>query len=191
MSSHPRRAGAVTRWTAVDQLSELARCLLSEDLGGRDVVPAAVADRVTALAAQWAEHGFTPQTVRPWAELTPACGAYLAGRGVDPAALDQLIDAGSSAGPITLRQAILTGHLDAEQAYDAVSSRAAGTRTSSTPTPTPTPTPTGPPPAVFSHSAADHPTTHTVDRTQDRTEDRDRAEHRRPSNRPSHTPFRS
>jgi hypothetical protein len=174
MSSHPRRAGAAPRWTAVDQLSELARCLLSEDLGGRDVVPAAVADRVTALAAQWADHGFTPQTVRPWADLTPACGAYLAGRGVDPAALEQLIDAGAPAGPVTLRQAILTGQLDAEQAYEVVSSRT-----------TPTPTPPGPPPAVFSHSAADHPSTHAADRTADRAADR------RTSNQPSRTPFRT
>jgi hypothetical protein len=150
----------------------MARCLLSEDLSGRDVVPAPVADRVTALAAQWMEHGFTPQTVRPWADLTPACGAYLAGRGVDPAALDRPIDIGGSAGPVTLRRAIMTGQLDAEQAYDIVSSHAAGNE--------PEPEPELPQ-AVFSHPTTDHAMPRTVDR--------DGGEHRPPTSQPSRTPF--
>jgi hypothetical protein len=197
MSGRPRRASAARSWTPVDQLSELARALLSDDLGDRDAVPAHVADRVTALAAQWVEHGFTAQTVGPWAELTPACAAYLAGRGVPPHALDQLVDVGGSAGPLTVRTALSTGRLTDEQAYDLLAGSADAASSRQTPrapvvSTTDPPAPDGaararmaPAPAVFSHAGTDH-TGHTG-----HTGDRDRAERPGPADRPSRTPFRS
>ena len=149
----------------VDQLSKLARVLLAEDLGGRDAVPAQVAERVTALAAQWVDHGFTAETAQPWTDLTPACAAYLAERGVDPAALDQPIGA-ASPDPLTLRRALSTGQMEAEQVYKLLES--VGDR----PPPASTQAPSDPAPAVFSHPAADE------------------AVHRRATSRPSQTPFR-
>ncbi|MFD0823407.1 hypothetical protein ACFQ0D_34980, partial [Micromonospora zhanjiangensis] len=76
------------RWTSVDQLSELAQALLSEDLGGREAVPRHVAERVRTQARAWAEHGFTAETVRPWLDLPPAAAAYLAERSVSPRVLE-------------------------------------------------------------------------------------------------------
>lgn len=142
-------------------------------------MPAHVAERVTTLAAQWTEHGFTARTVRPWADLTPECAAYLASRGVDPGALDQLIDTGTSRRPLTVRNAISTAQIDVKQAYDFLVAQgyhkppAAGQ---------PAPEPAGqepaqaqsvPAPLVFSHPLAD------------------RAEQRGTAVRPTHTPFRT
>jgi hypothetical protein len=168
----------------VDQLSRLARVLLAENLGGRDAVPAQVAERVTALAAEWADHGFTAETVQPWTDLTPAGAAYLAERGIDPGVLDQLIDIATSPNPVTLRRALSTGQLDAEKAYEVLVS--AGDRRSPAPArpapvdasqldpavPDPAQAPPGAAPAVFSHPVSDQ----TV--------------HRRATGRPSQTPFR-
>ncbi|WP_173070300.1 hypothetical protein [Phytohabitans houttuyneae] len=63
------------------ELSPMARALLSDDLGGRDVVPGHVADRVAERAEEWITHGFTVETVRAWQDLPPAAAAYLAERG--------------------------------------------------------------------------------------------------------------
>ena len=83
-SAAVRHAAPEVRWTPVDQLSELARALLSDDLGGREAVPRHVAERVRAEAGAWAGHGFTAETVRPWLDLPPAAAAYLVERAVDP-----------------------------------------------------------------------------------------------------------
>lgn len=106
------------KWVPVSELSTLARALLSDDLGGRDVVPRHVADRAAAQAEEWAAHGFTDQTVRPWREAAPADAAYLAARGVDPAVLDLPIVAYAGSAPVSLRMAIASGRLTVERAYE-------------------------------------------------------------------------
>lgn len=100
-------------WVPISQLSPLARALLG-DLGDRDVVPGHVADRVTALARQWAASGFTDRTVHLWEDLQPADAALLNNRGVDPALLDRPV--GRSA--TTFRRAIAAGKLSAADAAD-------------------------------------------------------------------------
>lgn len=91
--------------------------MLSDDLGGRDVVPQHVADRVNAEAEQWASQGFTEETVRPWADLPPAAAGYLAQQKVDPRVLDLPVDLVAGSPPVPLRVAIMTGRLPAERAY--------------------------------------------------------------------------
>ncbi|MET7399421.1 hypothetical protein ABZS66_38655 [Dactylosporangium sp. NPDC005572] len=91
MNSRARGADSSVRWVPIAGLTELARALLGERRGDRDVIPAHVGDRVTALAKQWAAHGFTPETVHPWVDLGPAAAALLAARGISPAALQQHI----------------------------------------------------------------------------------------------------
>jgi hypothetical protein len=113
-----RAPGTRTRWFPVEQLSPLARALLNDDLGGRDVVPQHVADRVTAQATRWAEHGFTAKTVRPWRETIPAAASYLAERGVDPAVLDLPVNPLRGGGGLTLQTAIATGQMPVERAYE-------------------------------------------------------------------------
>lgn len=113
-----RPAAARTKWVPVEDLSPLARALLSDDLGGRDVVPAHVAQRVTAQAEEWSAHGFTAQTVKPWQDLPPAAAAYLAERGVEPRVLDLPIGVFANARPVALRLAITTGRMTAERAYE-------------------------------------------------------------------------
>ncbi|WP_433611421.1 hypothetical protein ACQP2P_44220 [Dactylosporangium sp. CA-139114] len=70
-------------------LTELARALLGDRRGDRDVIPEHVSDRVNALAKQWAAHGFTAETVRPWKDLDPAAAARLHAHGASPSALQQ------------------------------------------------------------------------------------------------------
>ncbi|MFY1700080.1 MULTISPECIES: hypothetical protein [unclassified Solwaraspora] len=111
------RRGRRTRWCPVADLSPLARALLSDDLGGRDVVPQHVADRVSAQAEQWAGHGFTEHTVRPWRDLPPAAAGHLADRQVDPRVLDLPVEVVAGGPPVPLRVAIVTGRLPAERAY--------------------------------------------------------------------------
>jgi hypothetical protein len=111
-------AGSRNRWVPVGELSGLARALLSDDLGGRDVVPKHVADRAAAQAEQWAAHGFTDRTVRPWKDAAPADAAYLATRGVDPRVLDLPIGAYAGSAPVPLRTAIASGRLTVERAYE-------------------------------------------------------------------------
>ena len=119
MSAGPRDADAEVRWVPVKQLSGLARALLSEQLGDDDVVPEHVARRATALAGEWSAHGFTHDTVRPWADLPPAAAAYLAGRGVDPAVLDEPVELSpAQVAPITFRRAIASGKLTVEHAVN-------------------------------------------------------------------------
>ncbi|MFV2020824.1 hypothetical protein [Micromonospora sp. LOL_023] len=107
-----------TRWCPVSDLSPLARALLSDDLGGRDVVPQHVADRVKAEADEWASHGFTEHTVRPWRDLPPAAAGHLAGHQVDPRVLDLPVDLVAGSPPLPLRIAIVTGRLPADRAYE-------------------------------------------------------------------------
>ncbi|MEJ3746603.1 hypothetical protein WEI85_28085 [Actinomycetes bacterium KLBMP 9797] len=110
--------GRTKKWVPVEELSPLARALLSDDLGGRDVVPGHVAQRVTAQAEEWSAHGFTAETLRPWQELAPAEAAYLKERGVDPRVLDLPIAAFANSGPVALRLAITTGRTTVERAYE-------------------------------------------------------------------------
>ncbi len=105
-------------WVPVDDLSALARALLSEDLGGRDAVPRHVADRVTRQAGEWAANGFTEQTVRPWKDAPPAAAAYLATRGVNPAVLELPVDLLPGAPAVSLRSAIGSGRVPVERAYE-------------------------------------------------------------------------
>jgi hypothetical protein len=120
--SHPdlpaRRKTGRTQWVPVEELSPLARALLSDDLGGRDVVPGHVADRVSAQATEWAAHGFTEQTVRPWQDLPPAAAAYLADRDVEPRVLDLPVEAFPGAAPVALRIAITAERIPVERAYE-------------------------------------------------------------------------
>jgi hypothetical protein len=113
-----RRTGAPTKWVPVDQLSTVARALLSDDLGGRDVVPRHVADRVTRQAIEWEEQGFTAETVRPWRDVPPAAAGYLVQRGVSPRVLDLPVDAIAGAAPVALRLAIESGRMPVERAYE-------------------------------------------------------------------------
>jgi hypothetical protein len=113
-----RPGGTRTQWVPVTELSPLARALLSADLGGRDVVPRHVADRVIAQAEQWAEQGFTVDTVRFWTDVSPAAAGYLAQRGVDPSVLDLPVSAFPGAPPVALRLAITGGRMPVEQAYE-------------------------------------------------------------------------
>ncbi|WP_345539456.1 hypothetical protein [Phytohabitans rumicis] len=113
-----RRRGSRTQWVPVADLSPMAQALLSEDLGGRDVVPGHVADRVTERAEQWVAHGFTVETVRPWQDLAPAAAAFLAERGVDPRVLDLPVEAFPGAKPVPLRVAIGAERIPVERAYE-------------------------------------------------------------------------
>ncbi|MEH1128075.1 hypothetical protein [Micromonospora sp. CPCC 206061] len=113
-----RPAGPRTKWVPVEELSPLARALLSEDLGGRDVVPAHVASRVTAQADEWSAHGFDAETLRPWQDMDPATAAYLVQRGVEPRVLDLPVAAFANAQPVPLRLAITTGRITVERAYE-------------------------------------------------------------------------
>ncbi|HEY8532976.1 MAG TPA: hypothetical protein VIL44_03750 [Micromonospora sp.] len=98
----------------------MARALLSDNLGGRDVVPKHVADRVTQQAQEWIEQGFTEETVRAWkdADLSPAAAAYLAERGVEPRVLELPMGIVPNAAPVPLRIAIASGRLSVERAYE-------------------------------------------------------------------------
>ena len=102
----------------MEELSPLARALLSDDLGGRDVVPAHVASRVTAQADEWSAHGFDAETLRPWQDMDPATAAYLVERGVEPRVLDLPVAAFANAQPVPLRLAITTGRITVERAYE-------------------------------------------------------------------------
>jgi hypothetical protein len=125
-------------------LTELARALLGDGLGDRDVIPEHVSDRVTALAKQWAAHGFTAETVRAWRDLDPAAAARLQAHGISPAALQQHIVA-TPTGSTSLWQAVISGALSAAEAVNQL--QAAGP-------PEPTARPAMPAPAVFSHPVA-------------------------------------
>ncbi|MEV4513280.1 hypothetical protein AB0K00_30425 [Dactylosporangium sp. NPDC049525] len=99
----------------ITELTELARALLGERPSGRDVVPVQVAERISRLAAQWATHGFTATTVRPWVDLQPAAAKVLAAAGATPEALDRHVvtTAGTTT---TLWRAVSSGAMSAEDA---------------------------------------------------------------------------
>lgn len=138
----------------------MARALLSDDLGGRDVVPGHVADRVSERAEEWLTHGFTVETVRPWQDLPPAAAAYLAERGVQPRVLDLPVDAFPGAAPVPLRIAISTERIPVERAYQLLV--LTGEHQPTAPPPAPPPPPPPPPsekppvrpiaPVLFSHA---------------------------------------
>lgn len=106
------------RWVPVSELSALARSLLSDDLGGRDAVPRHVAARVAGQAEEWAAHGFTEQTIRPWRDVPPASAAYLSSRGVDPGVLALPVDVRPGTPPVSLGSAISSGRVPVERAYE-------------------------------------------------------------------------
>jgi hypothetical protein len=168
MTARARDVQPPVRWVPVSQLSPLARALLSDDLGGRDVVPERVADRVTGLATEWAASGFTTDTVRPWVDLPPATARSLASGGVDPAALDLPVRISPTTAPVTLRQALVAGLLSPDQVHDRLAPGVRGrgkrpapaappvTNPTATPAATPSDTPAAQPetpaaPALFSH----------------------------------------
>lgn len=106
------------RWVPITELTELARALLGERPSGRDVVPIQVAERISRLAAQWAAHGFTAATVRPWVDLQPAAAAVLTAAGATPEALDRhVVTKGGTT--TTLWRAVSSGALSAEDAVAA------------------------------------------------------------------------
>jgi hypothetical protein len=144
------------RWVPVRELSPLARALLSEDLGGRDVVPRHVAGRAAAQADEWAAHGFTDQTVRPWKDAPPAAAAYLAARGVDPRVLDLPIDVYAGTAPVSLRSAICSGRMPVERAYELLVLTGQHQPPAATPPQPPAATPPQPrhaiAPVIFSHA---------------------------------------
>ncbi|MEV0561803.1 hypothetical protein [Dactylosporangium sp. NPDC050588] len=166
----------------ITELTELARALLGERPSGRDVVPVAVAERISRLAAQWASAGFTAATVGPWVDLQPAAAAVLAKAGATPEALDRQVVTVSGAA-MTLWRAVCSGAMSAADAAAAL--RPAGGAPA--PAPAPSAAPASAPavgveaparakiaPALFSH-----PATETV---------HDTAEQRRRSAPPA-TPF--
>lgn len=153
-----RRPG--DRFVPVDQLPPLARALLSEDLGGRDVVPARLADRVTEQADEWASYGFTETTVRPWRELTPEAANYLASRGVDPGVLSLSVAPGGRIEPVPLATAIASQQIPVERAYELLVLTGEHPRTPTAGPSTPTTAPSSTPPrmvapVIFSHVPAD------------------------------------
>jgi hypothetical protein len=118
------------RWVPITELTELARALLGERPSGRDVVPIQVAERISRLAAQWATHGFTAATVRPWVDLPPAAAAVLAAAGATPEALDRhVVTTGGTT--TTLWRAVSSGALSAEEAVAAFKPAAAPSGTPS------------------------------------------------------------
>ncbi len=103
------------RWVPITELTDLARALLGERPSGRDVVPLQVAERISRLAAQWATHGFTAATVRPWVDLQPAAAAVLTAAGATPEALDRhVVTTGGTT--TTLWRAVSSGAMSAEDA---------------------------------------------------------------------------
>lgn len=138
----------------------MARALLSDDLGGRDVVPGHVADRVAERAEEWLAHGFTVETVRAWQDLPPAAAAYLSERGVEPRVLDLPVDAFPGAAPVPLRIAISTERIPVERAYQllVLTGEHEPTAPPPAPPPPPPPEPSERPPArpvapvLFSHA---------------------------------------
>jgi len=158
----PPAAAAATgtrraRWHPVADLPALARALLSEDLGGRDVVPRHVADRVTAEATEWAKHGFTEDTVRPWKDLPPAAAGHLAGHQVDPRVLDLPVAVVAGTAPVPLRLAISSGRLTAERAYQLLVLTGEHTPPGSTADQLTPPPPRPVTPVLFSHAADEQP----------------------------------
>ncbi|MEV0393809.1 hypothetical protein [Polymorphospora rubra] len=150
--------GSGDRFVPVDRLSALARALLSDDLGGRDVVPARLANRVTEQADEWAAHGFTEDTVRPWRELPPDAAGYLASRGVDPAVLSLSVSPGGI-GPVPLATAIAAQQIPVQRAYELLVLTGEHPRTPLADAPAaPQPPPRAVAPVVFSHVPADSDT---------------------------------
>ncbi|MET7398367.1 hypothetical protein ABZS66_33255 [Dactylosporangium sp. NPDC005572] len=178
MNSRARGADSSVRWVPIAGLTELARALLGERRGDRDVIPARVGDRVTALAKQWAAHGFTPETVHPWMDLEPAAAALLAARGISPASLQQHIVA-TQAGNTSLWRAVASGALSAADAVNQLDAASPPVPTAVAPAPSPVVpvvSAMAPAPAVFSHPVA--------------APDPDNTDRRRRSM-PAQTPFRA
>ncbi|MFF5228129.1 hypothetical protein [Dactylosporangium sp. NPDC000521] len=179
-------SGGEAGWVPIAELTDLARALLGERPSGRDVVPVAVAERLSRLAAQWAAAGFTAATVRPWADLQPDAAAVLAKAGATPESLDRQVVTVSGAA-MTLWRAVCSGAMPAAEAAAAL--RPAGGVTAPAPAPAPAAAPAaGAPAGVAAEAPArakvapalfSHPATETV---------HDTAEQRRRSAPPA-TPF--
>jgi hypothetical protein len=142
MNARGRGADSPVAWVPIAELSELARALLGDGRGDRDVIPEHVRDRVTALAEQWAAHGFTAETVRPWKDLDPAAAARLHGHGISPTTLQQQTVV-TPAGSISMWQAVISGALSAAEVVNRLQA-----------TGSPEPSAPRPAPAVFSHPVA-------------------------------------
>ncbi|WP_432981928.1 hypothetical protein [Dactylosporangium sp. CA-233914] len=134
-------------------LTELARALLGDRIGDRDVIPEHVRDRVTALAGQWAAHGFTAETVRAWKDLDPAAAARLHAHGISPAALQQHTVV-TPAGSTSLWQAVTSGALSAAEAVNHLQAAGSPEPTARPSAPSPAVSTPRPAPAVFSHPVA-------------------------------------
>ncbi|MGI5176493.1 hypothetical protein ACQEVZ_09200 [Dactylosporangium sp. CA-152071] len=171
--------GGEAGWVPIAELTDLARALLGERPSGRDVVPMAVAERISRLAAQWASAGFTAATVRPWVDLQPAAAAVLAKAGATPEALDRQVVTVSGAA-MTLWRAVCSGAMPAADAAAAL--RPAGGAPAPAAAPSAAPAPVGveaPARAKIAPALFSHPATETV---------HDTAEQRRRSAPPA-TPF--
>jgi hypothetical protein len=146
MNGRGREVDVPVSWVPIAGLGDLARALLGEGRGDRDVIPDHVHDRVTALAKQWGAHGFTAETVGAWKDLDPAAAALLHARGVTPAVLQRHTVA-TPAGDISLWRAVISGALSAAEALDELPEEGP-------PAPPPAASMPRPAPAVFSHPVA-------------------------------------
>jgi hypothetical protein len=146
MSGREREVDSPVSWVPIAGLSELARALLGDGRGDRDVVPDHVRDRVAALAEQWAAHGFTAETVGPWKDLDPAAAARLHAGGVTPSVLQRHTVA-TPGGRISLWRAVISGALSAAEALNELQAEESSA-------PPPAASMPRPAPAVFSHPVA-------------------------------------
>ncbi|WP_426512945.1 hypothetical protein ACPPVO_21240 [Dactylosporangium sp. McL0621] len=151
MNARGRSGDEPVNWVPIAGLTELGRALLGDRRGDRDVIPEHVRDRVTALAEQWAAHGFTAETVHAWKDLNPAAAAHLKAHGISPAAL-QRHTVVTPTGRLTLWQAVNSGALSAAEAVNEL--QAAGPPEPAARPSTPAPAAPRPAPALFSHPEA-------------------------------------
>jgi hypothetical protein len=153
MNARGREADSPVHWVPIAGLTELARALLGDRRGDRDVIPEHVGDRVTALAKQWAAHGFTAETVSAWKDLDPAVAARLHAHGITPAALQQHLVT-SRTGSISLWRAVASGALSAAEAIKELQPAGPPEPAAGRSGPAPAVSAPRPAPAVFSHPAS-------------------------------------
>ncbi|MEV4539811.1 hypothetical protein AB0J82_39165 [Asanoa sp. NPDC049518] len=106
-------------------MGALARVMLPEELRERQWTWPDVADRANAAAVRWAKAGFDDRSVSVWlrAGLNPANAGFLAGRGVVPEVLSQLLlvpyDVAVT-GAATARMLVISGRLPVAAVFEAL-----------------------------------------------------------------------